>query len=272
MKTTLLFTALLFGMMSAQGQWMNSSFENWQPNAEGFIAPFRWLTTNNVDYPDQVQRDTDAQDGNFAVRMLANGGNDHPSGISQECTIDYAPTAVRYHVHGHMESDDYLIMECNVKDGFGNEVMTARDVVSSADVQQGWSLREKPFDLLTSGPVVRIDIRFYLLSDDHGSGHVSIDHVEALNSVNVSEVQPTASTALQQVYFAQGSLHLIFDAPQHENVNVQLFDMSGREVWRAQAQQGERTLFNVSDVPQGIYIVAVRWADTNESRAVVFGN
>lgn len=271
MKATLLFTAMLFGMMSAHSQWMNASFENWQPNAEGFIAPFRWLTTNNVDYPDQIQRDTDAEDGNFAVRMLANGGTDHPAGISQEGDIDFAPTFVRYHVHGHMDADDYLIMECNVKDGFGNEVMSARDVVSSSDVQQGWTVREKAFELLTSGPVVRIDIRFYLLSDDQGSGHVSIDHVEASSAVSVTEATPTAHTTLDQVYFSQGALHLQFAAPQHETMWVQLFDLNGREVWSAQTVQSERTLIDVSDVPQGLYIVAVRWADTKESRAVQFG-
>lgn len=264
MKQLVLFCALLWGACTAGAQWLNSGFEFWTTTS-GISNPDHWITSNDADFPDQVRQDQFAQTGSRAVKMMANGAM-HPAGLIQECTINQVPSFVRYYVHGHLETDDTLVVVSNIRDAFGNLLMVATDEVTKTDLDAGWDARYLYYAHAGNGVPNRMDIRFYLFSENDGNGFVCIDQISAITSVGVVE---NDMPLVERAYSTAGQLHLQLPPNTHESYTIQLYDLQGKLVMHTSAPATPQISISTVEITDGTYIIRVLSKGEHWSQKIV---
>jgi hypothetical protein len=264
MKQRVLFCALHWGASTAGAQWLNAGFEFWTA-ASGISNPDHWITSNDAEFPDQVRQDPFAQSGSRAVKLMANDAL-HPAGLIQECTINEVPSFVRYHVQGHLETDDTLVVVSNIRDAFGNLLMVATDEVTKTDLDAGWDARYLYYADAGNGVPNRMKIRFYLFSGNDENGFVCIDQISAITSVGVEEDQ---AQLIHRVYSSGGQLHLQLSSNIHDAYTIQLYDLQGKLVMQSSVLDTPQISVATNHIHHGIYIIRVLRGNDHWSQKIV---
>lgn len=247
----------------------NYSFENWDVRTisypDDFDSSLKW-DINSTPLP--VEKVTDATDGNYAVKLntvvkqqqdtivgaITNGIiDDWP--FSGGLALSQIPDAISwdYKVHyaGHIDFDPNVqfIFKLN-----GQEIgYFGRTYQSDVNVYQHENL---PINLTN----VPDTLQFNAFSGNFPGNWLIVDNIVIDYPAGITD-----NLNIQQMIAypvpAKDRIHLRITAKQPEPVQISLFDINGREVWKNtyDLQEGKNLIdINISQLPPGTYLYRLK--------------
>ncbi len=242
----------------------NYSFENWDERTisypDHFDSSLKWDIDTN---PLSVEKVSDATDGNFAVKLntVVNQQQDTIVGAITNGIIDNWPFSgglalsqipdaiswdykVHYAGHADFDPDVQFIFKLNGQE-IGNFGRTYQNDVSV------YQHEIMPINLTN----VPDTLQFNAFSGNFPGNWLIIDNIVIDYPAGITD-----NLNMQQMIAypvpAKDHMHLKITAKQPEQVQISLFDINGREVWKNtyDLQKGKNLIdINISKLPSGTY-------------------
>jgi len=94
----------------------------------------------------------------------------------------------------------------------------------------------------------------------HTNGHVGYRETPAGISDNNSDYNNPSGISRLIVYYSANTINLSFEKPSLENVNIKIYDLTGKLILSDVAQTSEvniNRVYNINGISNGLYIVQI---------------
>jgi hypothetical protein len=275
----------LTGLVQAQQQFANNSFESWDTIGD-YTQPGSWYTLNPLvpfGLPQTVDLTTDAHSGNYAVVLEskdAGGGTVLPGVLATGPLLDAQfnpdfehlkipfpdkPTSVKFYYKSWLQPGDSAVFSMTLTRWNVSQQKT--DTLADAnfffkDTVDTYTLANLTFDYLSPLPP---DSAFIIISSSldgfnpTAGDKIQIDDIEVVYTTGISEVNKLNLN----IYPNPVKDILTIDLAHSTTIAVEIYDQMGRRVMQAVKTGNDRNL-NVSSLNSGIYFMMLR----NESGAM----
>jgi hypothetical protein len=254
MKTKIILSVIIFCFFGhLKGQNIpNNSFENWINIGGWFDNPDFWMT-NNSQIVVPVVKDTNAYDGNFAVKLNTIGIRPY---VRSKFVFHAHPLLIEAFVKSNILSGDSVDIHVKIYAG-GNLVDSGR--WTSTTSINGWTLQQIPVTM--NNPFT--DSLEIIIMGGHQTGTtLSVDAMSAVTTgIDLHNAE------LHYTLFPQPAskkAKLEFDNRAHENFSFTLYNCKGQSVQNINYITDNHIKLDLSSFRGGLYLFRL---STNNKQA-----
>jgi hypothetical protein len=243
MKTKIILSFICFCFfIYVKGQNIpNNSFESWINIGGWFDNPEFWMT-NNSQIVVPVVKDTNAYDGNYAVKLNTIGVRPY---VRSKFVFHAHPLLIETFVKSNILSGDSADIHIMIYAG-GNLVDSGHWTNTASLI--AWTLQQIPVTM--NNPFT--DSLEIVITGGHQQGTtISVDAITAVTTgIDVHDAN------LSWSLFPQPASHkatLVFDNPSHDNFSLVLYNCKGQPVQKINSITSNQFEFNLQSVTCGLY-------------------
>lgn len=258
---TLLLSVIILQLAHAQNPIPNPSFERWTNSLP-----------DTCQFSSAITQSTNKHSGQYAAqgeKTNISGDPDLSIGVPIGAVFGFPVTAAFPHLNFYYifnkAGTDAIIINVVVKNAATNVIGTSVDTINNATA----SYKAASFPITyTGGSPATCSIDITLKNNTVGSYFI-IDDI-ALSNVAISGID---NPAQDLIHFsltpnpANNQLTVLLQQDRYLKTNLQLFDMAGKEIKAMETISGKTTI-DISDVPQGIYVVALKQEGNISTRKI----
>lgn len=270
--TPIIVLFLLLTAVKSNAQIPNADFENWALNSYNVMDPVDWSTYNyGISTSSQYQP---AQNGTYAVKLKGDSisGSYLPGALECYFLNTQRPQTIEGYYQAQFEQDDTLLMYVFFYDNAQNPMGFG---TASLGTDAG---SYTPFSIpITFYSGVTPDSAAFYVIYENGtpanlSGYAIIDNLRFSGTSSVDEM-PSNPQLMLWPNPASNLLHISMPTLDTKHATIRVFDLSGRKLSEASANNSFLSLTNVLELnteslEEGLYILSV--TDKNKTTSKPF--